>query len=311
MGGRLVAGKWVTKETWESDSSGEFRRQQSAFRTASIPAEGQRYHLYVSHACPWAHRTLITRTLLGLDEFISSSTVHPLMRDEGWEFHPQDKDYPSSDPLHGCSYLREIYLMADPQFTGRVTVPILWDKKANVLVNNESSDIIRMLSRDFAALGQPQFDLYPESQRRAIDAAMAEFYHPINNGVYRCGFARSATAYATAHKELFEALDHWDTRLKQGPFIFGEHPTIADIALFTTLIRFDPVYYVHFKTSKKHVYEYPNLWRLVRELYALPGVAATVRFDHIRTHYFASHLQLNPLGFVPDGPDMLRLLQKA
>lgn len=310
MGGRLVDGTWITKEHWESDSSGEFKRQESAFRSRSVTPEAGRYHLYVSYACPWAHRTLIARTLLGLEDAISTSTVHPLMLDEGWEFHPSDPNFPSEDPIHGFPFLRDLYVHADSAFTGRVTVPILWDKTDDVLVNNESSDIIRILATELSTLGTAQVDLYPEEKRTQIDAAMTAFYNPINNGVYRCGFARSAAAYKRAHDELFEALETWDSRLADGPFLFGEDPTLADIALFTTLIRFDPVYYVHFKTSKKHVYEYASLWRLVQELYALPGVAETVSFDHICTHYFASHLQLNPTGFVPEGPDMEQLLSR-
>ena len=311
MGGRLVEGQWVTKEVWESDSSGSFKRQASVFRNSLPAVEAGRFHIYVSLACPWAHRTLIARKLLGLDEAISVSTVHPLMRDEGWEFDAEDPRFPAADPLYGERFLRDIYLRADSQYTGRVTVPVLWDKKTEQLVNNESADIIRMLATEFAPLGAGDRDLYPRHLRGAVDAAMDRFYSPINNGVYRCGFARSEDAYQTAHDELFAALDEWDRVLASSTYLCGEFITLADIALFTTLVRFDPVYYVHFKTSKKHVYEYEHLWRFVQRVYALPGVAETTCFDHIRTHYFASHRQINPLGFVPEGPDMIALLSQG
>ena len=310
MGGRLVNGCWVTKSDWEAEASGEFKRQESAFRHGVESPEVGRFHLYVSYACPWAHRTLIVRTLLGLEDAISYSTVHPLMLDDGWFFNASDSDYPSSDPIHDVQFLHELYTKANADFTGRVTVPMLWDKANDTLVNNESADIIRIMATVFAPLGRRDFDLYPSELRTTVDAAMARFYNPINNGVYRCGFAQTATAYAMAHNELFDELDYWEGVLADRDFVCGTALTIADIALFTTLIRFDPVYYVHFKTSKKHVYEYPNLWRLVQRIYALPGVAETVRFDHIRTHYFASHRHLNPTGFVTDGPDMDTLLNR-
>jgi len=309
MGGRLVDGSWVSKDHWESDTSGGFKRQESAFRDSVDRAEAGRFHLYVSHACPWAHRTLIVRALLGLEDAISWSTVHPLMLDDGWIFDPDDGVFPSEDPIHGERFLRDLYVRADPNFTGRVTVPMLWDKQTDTLVNNESAEIIRMLATDFAPLGTTGAVLYPEPLRARIDAAMDRFYNPINNGVYRCGFARTEAAYRAAHDELFVALDEWDAALEGQQYICGDALTIADVALFTTLIRFDPVYFVHFKTSKKHIYEYPHLWAFVRRMYALPGVAETVHFDHIRTHYFASHRQLNPRGFVPDGPDMDALLR--
>ena len=309
MGGRLVNGDWVTKEDWESDSSGSFKRQESAFRNRVVAPEAGQFHLYVSHACPWAHRTLIVRALLGLEAAISWSTVHPLMLDDGWVFDPDDSRFPSHDPIHSERFLRDLYVRADPRFTGRVTVPMLWDRHADVLVNNESTDIIRMMATEFAPLGHGRLDLYPEGLRPQIDAAMDRFYTPINNGVYRCGFARTEAAYREAHDELFAALDEWDAVLADRPFLCGDSLTIADVALYPTLIRFDPVYYVHFKTAKKHLYEYPHLWAFVRRIHALPGVAETVHFDHIRTHYFASHRQLNPRGFVPDGPDMDALLR--
>ena len=310
MGGRMVDGQWVTKDQWEASKTGEFKRQESAFRSTTVHPEPGRYHLYVSYACPWAHRTLISRALLGLEAVMSYSTVHPVMLDDGWVFEPGDARFPTEDPLHGEPFLRNLYLRADARFTGRITVPMLWDTQTDTLVNNESAEIIRMMATDFAPLGTTGRDLYPDALRGQIDDAMARFYQPINNGVYRCGFAQTETAYRSAHDELFAALDEWDAALADRAFICGDAPTIADIALYTTLVRFDPVYYVHFKTSKKHVYEYPNLWAFVRRVHALPGVAETLRLDHITTHYFASHRQLNPRGFVPDGPDMDALLRQ-
>ena len=308
MGGRLINGVWTTKETWESSDDGAFKRQVSAFRDTEVKPEAGRYHLYVSHACPWAHRTLVTRALLGLDQVISFSTVHPLMLDDGWTFEANDPEFPSADHVNGERYLRQLYLRADPRFTGRVTVPVLWDRVDASLVNNESSDIIRMMATGFRSLQTREVDLYPAHLRSEIDLTMERFYEPINNGVYRCGFAQTEAAYQLAHRELFEALELWNQHLSDRDYLCGSSVSIADIALFTTLIRFDPVYYVHFKTSQRHVYEYPNLWRFVRRMYALPGVSETVHFDHIRTHYFASHRQLNPRGFVPAGPDMNALL---
>jgi putative glutathione S-transferase len=309
MGGRLIEGKWFTEKSWEKADDGSFKRQVSVFRErtgteGSFLAEAGRYHLYVSYACPWAHRTLIVRALLGLEEVVSVSAVHPLMTDEGWHFDPEDTDHPCVDDLYGESFLRDLYRRADSQYTGRVTVPILWDKQTETIVNNESREIIQMLATDFADLGSRQMELYPEARRESIDAAMDRIYQSINNGVYRCGFAGNQAAYDQALSQLFEALEHWDGVLSRQRFMTGERLTLADVALFTTLLRFDPVYYVHFKTNLRHIVDFPSLWRFVREVYQWPQIAGTCRMDEIKQHYYRSHPQLNPRGIVPGGPKL-------
>lgn len=307
MGGRFIDGQWITEKNWEKAADGSFKRQVSVFRNWTapdgvFPVEAGRYHLYISHACPWAHRTLIVRALLGLEDVISVSAVHPLMTDDGWHFDAEDAEYPCRDHLYGEPFLRNIYLRANSQYTGRVTVPILWDKQTETIVNNESRDIIQMLATDFAALGTRQADLYPEALRAEIDAAMDHIYQPINNGVYRCGFAGNQAAYDQALMELFEALDHWESVLSRQRFMTGEALTLADIALFTTLVRFDAVYYVHFKTNIQRIVDYPGLWRFVRAVHQWPQIAGTCHMDQIKEHYYRSHLQLNPRGIVPGGP---------
>jgi putative glutathione S-transferase len=306
MGGRLVEGQWTTKSNWEQSEDGAFQRQESVFRDTvggdAHPVAPGRYHLYVSHACPWAHRTLITRALLGLDDAISVSVVHPHMTGEGWHFGGADDAYPTPDHLYGKPFLRELYTKADPQFTGRVTVPILWDRERETIVNNESREIIVQLNDAFRPLATRERDLYPSALRPTIDAAIDAIYPVINNGVYRCGFAAKESAYQTAFDELFSALDHWDQVLATQRFTCGDSLTLADICLFTTLFRFDSVYYVHFKCNGRHIYEYAHLWRFVRDVYQTEGVAETCHLDHIKLHYYRSHLQLNPRGFVPVGP---------
>ena len=307
MGGRLIDGEWTTKKTWEQGQKGQFKRQESQFRSridpeGAYPPEADRYHLYVSYACPWAHRTLMVRALMGLENVISVSVVHPLMTDEGWHFAPDDPTFPTPDQLYGEPFLRNLYLKADPQCTGRVTVPVLWDQKTQAIVSNESKEIIRDMAIHFAPLGTIDADLYPEELREVVDEAMDHFYQPINNGVYRCGFAGTQEAYEESLEEMFAALDHWDEVLSQQNYVAGEKLTIADLALYATLVRFDPVYYVHFKTCRKHIYEYPGLWRFVCALYHHPRLRSTLHMDHIKDHYFRSHPQLNPRGFVPPGP---------
>jgi len=309
VGGRFVAGEWTTKKDWEKETGGQFKRQESQFRNRIDPQglyapEVDRYHLYVSYACPWAHRTLMVRALMGLDQVISFSAVHPLMTDNGWHFDPTDSRFPTPDHLYGHDFLRELYLKADPHCTGRVTVPVLWDKKTESLVSNESKEIIRDMAIHFASLGTLDADLYPEALRPTIDEAMDHFYEPINNGVYRCGFAGNQEAYEASQEELFGALDHWDAVLREQTYVAGEQLTLADLALYATLVRFDPVYYVHFKTCKKHIYEYPGLWRFVCDLIHHPRLRPTLHMDHIKDHYFRSHPQLNPRGFVPPGPEL-------
>ena len=265
-------------------------------------AEPGRYHLYVSYACPWAHRTLILRKLKGLEDVITLSVVHPVMPEESWIFG----DYPGATPDHvnDASYLYEVYLMADPQFSGLVTVPVLWDKKRKTIVNNEYSEIIRMLNSAFNDYAASAYDYYPESLRENIDHINKLVYDNVNNGVYRCGFATTQDAYDRAYDRLFDALDALETRLASQPYLVGRRLTEADWRLFTTLVRFDTVYYNHFKTNKKRLIDYPNLWAYTRELYQIPGVAQTVNMDHIKRHYFVSHRSINPTGIVPKGPDV-------
>jgi putative glutathione S-transferase len=309
MGGFLRDGEWITKEKWEQSEDGHFKRQVSVFRdwiTQDPEARFQpgrgRYHLYVSLACPWAHRTLIVRALKGLEDAISVSVVEPYMGDDGWTFDPDHDDASTPDHLFGFDALRHVYTKADPTFSGRVTVPVLWDRETHTIVNNESSEIIRMLDQTFGELSTRDAVLYPEPLRAEIDAATDAIYEPINNGVYRCGFASKASAYAESFEALFDALDHWDAHLATRRYMVGDQLTLADVCMFTTLVRFDPVYYVHFKTNRQLIAQFPNLSGYVRDIYQTPGVAETVDLFHIKQHYYRSHTQLNPKGFVPLGP---------
>lgn len=294
---------------------GEFIRWASGFRHWVTPdgspgpsggggfsASAGRYHLYVSYACPWAHRTMIFRALKGLEDVISFSVVHPLMPAESWVFG----DYPGAteDHVNHARSMQENYLTASPDFDGVVTVPVLWDKQNQTIVNNESSEIIRMLNSAFDLLGRAELDFYPETLRTDIETINEPIYENINNGVYRCGFATTQAAYNAAYKRLFDTLDMLEDRLSSRRYLVGEQLTEADWRLFPTLVRFDAVYYNHFKTNKKRLTEYPNLWAYTRELYQIPGIADTVNMDHIKYHYFASHDSINPTGIVPQGPDI-------
>ncbi|MCW8931433.1 MAG: glutathione S-transferase family protein [Gammaproteobacteria bacterium] len=294
---------------------GEFIRSESNFRNwvtqdgsagpsgdSGFIAEPDRYHLYISYACPWAHRTLIFRALKGLEDIISVSVVHPLMPTESWVFD----DYPGAteDHINHAHYLFENYQKADPNFDGLVTVPVLWDKKRATIVNNESSEIIRMLNSSFNKYSHSYIDYYPESLREEIDAINNIVYHNINNGVYSAGFATTQAAYDTAFDLLFKTMDELEERLSTQRYLVGNQITEADWRLFTTLVRFDAVYYNHFKTNKKRLLDYSNLWDYTRELYQLPGIEKTVNMDHIKYHYFASHRSINPTGIVPKGPDI-------
>ena len=263
-------------------------------------AAADRYHLYVSHACPWAHRTMIFRALKGLEKIITVSVVHPLMPAESWVFG----DYPGAtrDQVNHSRFLYEVYRKADPGFSGLVTVPVLWDKQRNTIVNNESSEIIRMLNSAFDEFAEKDADFYPAALREEIDAINRTIYENVNNGVYRCGFAATQAAYERAYDRLFETLDELESRLANNRYLVGDHLTEADWRLFTTLVRFDAVYYGHFKTNRQRLVDYENLWAYTRELYQVPGVAPTVDMDHIKTHYFGSHRQINPSGIVPKGP---------
>ena len=306
----LVDGEWRTDAYESTNEEGEFDRQETTFRDwvradddAAFPAEEGRYHLYVSLACPWAHRTLVTRALKGLDHAVSVDVVDPHRRNDGWEFAPE-KEGCTADSIHGSDYLREVYTAADPDYTGRVTVPVLWDRERETIVNNESEEIMRMLDTAFDEFAANDADLYPEGYRDDVDRIIDEIYDPVNNGVYRAGFAETQEAYERAANELFDALDHWDDVLDDRRYLAGDRLTEADVAMFTTLVRFDAVYHTHFKCNRRRIVDYENLWGYLRELYQLPGVAETVNLDHITEHYYRSHTDLNPKGIVPVGPDL-------
>ena len=305
--GLLVDGVWQDRWYDTAKSGGRFVRQDSAFRgwvtadgSSGFPAEPGRYHLYVSYACPWAHRTLIFRALKKLEDAISLSVVDPYMGAQGWWFGDSPGTIP--DTVNGRTYLHEVYTCADPHYSGRVTVPVLWDKLAGTIVSNESSEIIRMFNSAFDAWGDASLDFCPEPLREEIDAVNAVVYENVNNGVYRCGFATSQEAYEEAFDALFSTLDDLDARLARQRYLVGDRITEADWRLFTTLVRFDPVYHGHFKCNRQRLRDYPNLWNYILDLYQVPGVAATVDLTHIKRHYYASHRTINPTGIVPKGP---------
>lgn len=313
--GLLIDGIWHDEWYDTKSTGGRFVRKDSAFRNWVTPdgapgpsgdggfsAEAGRYHLYVSLACPWAHRTLIMRALKGLEEMIDVSIVNWLMLERGWTFDDAPGVIP--DPIHNAQCMHEVYTAADPLYTGRVTVPVLWDKQTGQIVSNESSEIIRMLGTAFDHLGAKPGDYYPEALRTEIDELNQRIYDTVNNGVYRAGFATTQDAYAEAIGPLFAMLDALDKRLEAQRFLFGEELTETDIRLFTTLVRFDPVYVGHFKCNLRRIVDYPNLWRYTREIYHLPGVATTVNMQHIKGHYYESHRMINPTGIVPAGPEI-------
>ena len=313
--GLLVEGQWHDQWYDTKASGGKFVRSESQFRhtlVATAPAEGEdgvdyflaepnRYHLYVSLACPWAHRTLIVRALKGLESLISVSVVHPVMKENGWTFET-DFEAATGDSLLGKTFLHQIYTATQSDYSGRVTVPVLWDKKHNCIVNNESSEIIRMLNTAFDDLGAKQGHFYPSELRDQIDEVNEWIYPMINNGVYRAGFATSQDAYNEAVAEVFEGLDRVEAILASQRYLVGDVFTEADIRLFTTLVRFDPVYVSHFKCDLHRIADYPNTREYLREIYQMTGVADTVDLDHIRTHYFVSHDMINPTGVIPLGP---------
>ncbi|QND53833.1 glutathione S-transferase family protein [Phyllobacterium sp. 628] len=313
--GLLIDGKWHDQWYDTKDSGGRFIRSESQFRNwvtadgsagpsgkGGFKAEAGRYHLYVSYACPWAHRTLIFRALKKLQDVISVSVVDHFMGDEGWTFNAVDGATP--DHLFGSKSLYEVYTRADPAYSGRVTVPVLWDKQQNTIVSNESAEIIRMLNTAFDAFGDASLDFYPEALRSEIDAVNALVYPNINNGVYRAGFATSQEAYEEAFGQLFATLDTLEERLGQQRYLAGSQITEADWRLFTTLLRFDPVYVGHFKCNQRRIADYPNLSNYTRELYQVPGVAKTVNMLHIKAHYYGSHKTINPTGIIPKGPEL-------
>ncbi len=304
--GLLVNGQWLDQWYDTESNKGEFVRQESYFRKTistdaenSYTPEADRYHLYVSLACPWAHRTLIFRKLKQLEKIISVSVVRAPMLENGWEFSHSDSRY--KDDLHDSDYLYQVYLKADPNYQGRVTVPVLWDKKTHSIVNNESSDIIRIFNNAFNALTGNQDDYYPQALRSEIDAINQRVYAQINNGVYRVGFATEQAAYEQAYHELFAALDWLENHLSSHRYLVGDTITEADWRLFTTLLRFDDVYHGHFKCNRQRLIEFHHITHYVRELYQVDGVKETWDSEYTKTHYYASHKTINPTGIVPLG----------
>lgn len=307
--GKLVDGIWEISPIAQRDKKGNFVRPDSKFRNnitqtgkEGFKAEPNRYHIYISYACPWASRVLIFLILKQLDKIISYSVVDPIMLDMGWEFSGNQGK--KGDPINHKRYLYEIYQMADPHYTGKVTVPVLWDKHKKTMVNNESADIIRMLNSEFNEFTDNKYDYYPEEFREEIDKINDFIYHNINNGVYKCGFASTQKAYDKAFDALFYALEVLEQQLQDRQYLIDDRLTEADWRLFTTLIRFDVVYYLHFKCNLKQIAAYPNLSRYLHHLYEIPGISQTVNFYHIKKHYYISHKFLNPKGIVPKGPEL-------
>jgi len=307
--GLLIDGQW--KDQWydTSKTDGSFKREMSQYNNAisnepnaQFPAQAGRYHLYVSLACPWAHRTLIFRKLKKLDDLITVSIVHPHMLENGWQFK-QDMGG-TGDTLYGFNYLYELYTKANPHYTGRVTVPVLWDKQTEAIVCNESAEIIRQFNQAFNHLTGDTQDLYPKILQKDINAINDKIYNAVNNGVYRCGFATSQAAYEQAYQELFAVLDELEAYLSEHDYLVGDQLTEADWRLFTTLIRFDAVYYGHFKTNQQRISDYPALQAYLQRLYHYPGVSETVNFEHIKQHYYFSHKTINPTQIVPVGPKL-------
>ncbi|MEM7526324.1 MAG: glutathione S-transferase family protein [Pseudomonadota bacterium] len=312
--GLLIDGTWHDQWYDTNKTDGAFKRQDASFRNwvtpdgaagpsgeAGFPAASGRYHLYVSHACPWAHRTLIFRHLKGLEDHISHSVVHPFMGSDGWHFGA-DWDGATGDTLMGKPFMRDVYLEAKPDMTGRVTVPVLWDKERHTIVSNESSEIIRMFNTAFDGMTGNTLDFYPSDLRDEIDSVNARIYDTVNNGVYKSGFATTQAAYEAAVVPLFETLDWLEERLQRQRYLMGERLTEADWRLWTTLVRFDAVYVGHFKCNIRRIEDYPAIQGLTRELHQWPGVAERTRLDHIRHHYYASHETINPTRIVPVGP---------
>ena len=311
--GLLVNGEWRDEWYDTKSTNGHFKRWDSAFRNwvtadgepgptgdGGFNAEAGRYHLYVSYACPWAHRILIFRALKGLEGIIDVSVVHWLMAENGWTF--EDGDGVIADPILGARYLHQIYTAAEPNYSGRVTVPVLWDKKTETIVSNESSEIIQMLNCAFDGVGASPGDYFPSHLRDEIDAVNQRVYDTLNNGVYKAGFATSQEAYLAAINPLYETMDWLEDRLSRQRYLVGEQPTAADWRAFPTLYRFDAVYNLHFKCSRRRLIDYPNLWGYARDLYQHPGIAGTVNMEHVRRHYFESHRSINPHGIVPVMP---------
>lgn len=300
--GMMINGQWTANDAGHAAKDGRFHRAETAFHCAigdaCHPVEAGRYHLYGSLACPWVHRTLIMRRLKNLEALIPLTITHPHMLDEGWEFRPDP------EPLYGYTHAHQLYAKSDAHYAGRVSVPILWDKKAETIVCNESAEIIRMFNDAFDEFTGNREDYYPAALQTEIDAVNAFVYDGINNGVYRCGFATAQDAYEEAFDALFAALDAIEARLEGRRFLVGERLTEADIRLYTTLIRFDPVYHGHFKCNRNRIQDMPNLWRYLKGLYAIPAFSGTTDFEQIKQHYYYSHASINPTRIVPKGPEM-------
>ena len=314
--GMMIDGEWVANDQ-KVDKTGAFQRTVTSFRgrvtadaSSGFKAEAGRYHLYISLACPWAHRTLIFRALKQLEDAVSLSVVDHFMGEDGWAF--SDNPGCIADSVNGAHYLRDVYAKAKPDYTGRVSVPVLWDKQRATIVNNESAEIIRMFNAEFDGLGDDggndggdeSLDFYPAALRAEIDAINETVFEHVNNGVYKCGFAVRQAPYETAVETLFATLDGLEERLASQRYLCGGRLTEADWRLFTTLLRFDPVYHGHFKCNLRCLADYPNLWNYTRELYQVPGVAATCNLEHIKRHYYESHETVNPSRIVPKGPDI-------
>ena len=311
--GLLIDGQWMQEKPDSRNEKGRYQRRDAVFRnwvtangapgpsgSGGFVASPGRYHLYISHACPWAHRTMIMRALKGLEEQISVSAVHWIMAENGWTFANGPGVIP--DTLNNAQYMYHVYQAADPQCSTRATVPVLWDKEQNAIVSNESSEIIRMFNSAFDGVGATEGDYYPLELRGEIDAINARVYSTLNNGVYRCGFATSQEAYDEAVDALFDTLGWLEDRLGKSRYLFGPKLTEADIRLLPTLLRFDPVYVGHFKCNKHRLVDYPNLWGYTRDLYQRPAIRGTVNFEHIKKHYYMSHPHVNPSRIVPAGP---------
>lgn len=303
--GKLVDGTWVAAPERGHDDQGfdSWIGRTDGETTPEFPPEADRYHLYISRACPWAHRAALTRRLKGLTDVISLDIVDPVRRDDGWEFTPS-KHVCTPDSIHGHSYLRDVYTEADPSYTGRVTVPVLYDTETETIVNDESAEIARILDGAFSAFATRDINLYPANKQEEIDAVIESIHNDINLGVYKAGFAESQAEYEAAVADLFDAFDQWDSVLGERRFLVGDEVTLADVFLFPTLYRFDAVYHTHFKCNVRRLVDYEHLWPYAREIYQLPGVRATCNMEHVKDHYYRSHEDINPTGFVPVGPEV-------
>lgn len=301
-----LASEWAALRDDQESESGSFEREDTVFREwisadSGYPPEPDRYHLYISRACPWAHGAVLVRSLMGLEDVISMDIVDYYREEEGWQFSPEKPEC-TRDSINGYSYLREVYERADSTYEGRVSVPVLWDRVEGTIVNNESIEIMKMLAMEFGSFADHSPTLYPAELRSTIDKIVSAIYHPINNGVYRTGFATTQSAYDEAVDALFDALSLLESRLGEQRFLVGDSMTLADLRLFPTLVRFDPVYHTHFKCTQNRIVDYSNLWNYTKDVYQHPKVEQTVNFDHIMQHYYRTHSSINPRGIVPREP---------